>query len=149
MRRIDFPAARRGLAAAAAVSAVLMAAGCGGEDAGATKSAAAAPVANTPPEVIGCSFDKPAVRPPDLILACADLGVRVERIEWQSWGPDKAEGDGIEHLNTCDPNCAAGHFIDKPVHLILSDVIEPGHVFTKATTIDEQGVTLTQPLTKR
>ncbi|MFI5781921.1 hypothetical protein [Nocardia sp. NPDC051570] len=100
-------------------------------------------------EVIDCSFDKPAVRPPDLILACADLGVRVEQIDWKTWAADRAEGDGIERANTCDPNCAAGHFITKPVHIILSEPIEPGHVFTRATTIDGAGKLLVWPLTKR
>ncbi|MBF6331754.1 hypothetical protein [Nocardia transvalensis] len=102
-----------------------------------------------PPEVIDCSFRPPAVRPADLILACADLGIRVEHIEWKSWGPDRAEGDGVARENTCTPNCAAGNFVTKPVHVVLSDVVEPGHVFTKATTIDAEGKVLIRPLTRR
>jgi hypothetical protein len=131
----------------------LTAAACGGgtsTPADATNRPAQPPAtANAAPEVIDCSFDKPAVRPANLILACADLGIRVEQISWTSWGPDKAEGDGIEHDNTCDPNCAAGHFVTKPVHITLSDVVEPGHVFTKATTIDAAGATRTHPLVPR
>ncbi|KZM72359.1 hypothetical protein AWN90_36150 [Nocardia terpenica] len=105
--------------------------------------------ADSRPEVIDCSFDQPAVRPPTLILACADLGMRVEQIRWRSWGTDKAEGDGVEHDNTCDPNCAAGHFVTKQVHVVLSEPVQPGNVFTKATTIDADGKATTRPLTKR
>ncbi len=148
VRKIGFPAGhRRRLAVAAAVSAALALAGCGGEDPGA--AAGQSPAANSVPEVIDCSFSKPAVRPPNVIMACADLGLRVEQIDWKSWGPDRAEGDGVQHFNTCDPNCAAGNFVSEPVHIVLSDLVEPGHVFTTATTTDPNGKTLTSPMTRR
>ncbi|MBB5918449.1 hypothetical protein BJY24_007361 [Nocardia transvalensis] len=141
---IGIPAPGRGLAvAAAAVSVALALAGCGGDDSG------QAPTANSLPEVIDCPFDKPAVRPANLILACADLGLRVEEIQWKTWGPETAEGDGVQKFNTCDPNCAEGHFDTKQVHIVLSDVVEPGHVYTKATTSVAGGETLIRPLTKR
>ncbi|WP_280383499.1 hypothetical protein [Nocardia wallacei] len=143
--------AGRGRSAGVAVlAAVLAIAGCGGSDSGDPEPVGSpAPTGNAVPEVIDCSFNQPAVRPSKLILACADLGLRVEQIAWTSWGPGTAEGDGIQHLNTCDPNCAAGHFVTKPVRIVLTDLVEPGHVFTRATTIDANGEKLSRPLTKR
>ncbi|AHH16851.1 hypothetical protein NONO_c20510 [Nocardia nova SH22a] len=141
---------RRPLFAAAA--ALLILAGCGSTDSGTARPAAsAAPVSDrkSEPEVIDCSFDEPAVRPAHLILACADLGAQVEQIAWQNWGPDQAQGDGIERDNTCDPNCAAGKYVTRKVHLTLSDLARPGNVFTKVTTADAEGHTTTWPMTPR
>jgi hypothetical protein len=118
-----------------------------GSGASGPATSTAAPTAAVP-RVIDCSFDPPAVRPAHMILACADLGARVEQITWKSWGPARAEGDGTERDNTCDPNCAAGHFVTKPVHIVLSDPTQPGNVFTKVTTIDAAGKSLTRPLMK-
>ena len=115
-------------------------AGAGAKAAGQTKDL---------PEVIDCSFDKPAVRPVNLILACADLGAEVDKITWKSWAADKAEGEGTERDNTCTPNCAAGHYITKPVHVVLSDPIQPADLYTKATTTDAQGKTYSVPLVKQ
>ncbi|OXR44945.1 hypothetical protein B7C42_02902 [Nocardia cerradoensis] len=143
----------RPLFGAAAAAALLMLAGCGSSDSGNARPAdSVAPKATTTgtvPEVIDCSFSKPAVRPENMILACADLGAQVEQIVWQSWGPDQAQGDGVERENTCDPNCAAGKYITKKVHLTLTDVARPGNVFTKVTTVDADGHTYTWPRTPR
>ncbi|MCM6786439.1 hypothetical protein NDR87_08730 [Nocardia sp. CDC159] len=132
------------------IGAALLITACGESPPGGP-APAATPAHNPigPVEVIDCSFHPPAVRPPELILACADLGLRIEQIDWKSWTADRAEGDGIEHANTCNPNCAAGNFAIRPVRIVLSDPVEPGHVFTKATTIDAAGVTRTHPLAKR
>ncbi|RDI64119.1 hypothetical protein [Nocardia pseudobrasiliensis] len=120
---------------------------CGASDS--EGSAPAPQPASGPLEVIDCSFDKPAVRPAHLILACADLGMRIEDIGWKSWAADRAEGEGTARINTCDPNCAAGNFITEPVRIVLTEPIEPGHVYTKATTVDPAGKTRTWPLTRR
>ncbi|WP_157116950.1 hypothetical protein [Nocardia vaccinii] len=101
------------------------------------------------PDVLDCSFDKPAVRPQNLILACADLGVQVEKITWTSWAADKAEGDGTERDNTCTPNCAAGNYVTKPVHIVLSDPVQPANLYTKATTTDSSGKTSRFPLVEQ
>ncbi|MEV5649593.1 hypothetical protein AB0L57_15205 [Nocardia sp. NPDC052254] len=146
---------RRGrpLFGAIAAAALLIPAGCGSTDSGtarpADSTAAQVSARGSAPEVIDCSFDEPAVRPDHLILACADLGAQVEQIAWQNWGPEQAQGDGIERDNTCDPNCAAGTFVTKKVHLTLTDVARPGNVFTKVTTADAEGHAKTWPMTSR
>lgn len=144
----DYRRARIGCVVAMAGIAALTA-GCGsGSSSPAASSTAPAGPAKAPPQVIDCSFDKPAVRPVNLILACADLGAEVDKIAWKSWTSDKAEGDGTERLNTCTPNCAAGHYTTKPVHIVLSDPIEPANLYTKATTVDATGKTYSVPLYK-
>lgn len=119
---------------------------------GASGSDTPAPVAQSPSrdvEVIDCSFGKPAVRPAAMILACADLGARLDQLAWTSWTADRAEGDGIERDKTCVPDCATGSSVTKPVHVVLSEPIEPGHVFTKATVVDADGKATSWPLTRR
>ncbi|NKY89653.1 hypothetical protein [Nocardia veterana] len=140
----------RPLFGVAAAAAVLVLTGCGSSDSGNARPVATkATTASTEPEVIDCSFNKPAVRPQHLILACADLGAQVEQIVWRSWGPDQAQGDGVERDNTCDPNCAAGKFVTKPIHITLTDLVRPGNVFTKATTVDADGHTRSWPMERR
>ncbi len=128
-----------------AAAAMILTGGCGSESNGATLTAHTAGV----PQVIDCPFNQAVTRPDKLILACADLGAVVEQITWSSWGPEGAEGDGTERDNLCDPNCAAGNMVTKPVHVVLSGLIQPGNVFTQATTVDAEGQQLVRPLTKR
>lgn len=42
------------------------------------------------------------------------------RIQWKSWGRTRAVGIGIEKINTCTPDCAAGNFERFPVQIVLS-----------------------------
>ncbi|MQY26714.1 hypothetical protein [Nocardia aurantia] len=128
-----------------AAAAIVLAGGCGSESDGATLTAHTAGV----PQVIDCPFHQAVVRPDTLILACADLGAVVEEITWSSWGPEGAEGEGTERDNTCDPSCAAGNMVTKPVHVMLSALVQPGNVFTQATTVDAAGQQLIRPMTKR
>ncbi len=131
-----------------AVAVIAAVAGCGSPNSPGT-GVRSAGQAESPPDVLDCSFDKPAVRPQNLILACADLGVQVEKITWTSWAADKAEGDGTERDNTCTPNCAAGNYVTKQVHVVLSDPAQPANLYTKAATTDPSGKTSQFPLEKR
>lgn len=137
---------RIGCCVAAAVIAAV--AGCGSPSSPGTDVRSAGQ-AESLPDVLDCSFDKPAVRPQNLILACADLGVQVEKITWTSWTADKAEGDGTERDNTCTPNCAAGNYVTKQVHVVLSDPVQPANLYTKAATTDSSGKTSHFPLEER
>ena len=64
--------------------------------------------------VINCSF-KQQTRPSSFILTCADAGDVLTSLRWVSWGPGVAFATGIEQINNCTPNCAAGKFINYPV----------------------------------
>ena len=72
------------------------------------------PAASARTVVINCSF-KPQVRPSDFILTCADAGDVLADLHWVSWGSTAAFATGIEQINDCTPDCAAGKFINYPV----------------------------------
>jgi len=102
---------------AAALIAVLLAVvvtGCASAPTRATDAALSqrAPAAKT--VVVNCLF-KPQTRPSWFILTCADAGDSLTSLHWVSWGSGAAFATGIERINDCTPDCAAGKFINYPV----------------------------------
>jgi hypothetical protein len=63
-------------------------------------------------------------RPEQIMLTCADGGIIVNRIKWQSWNEIEATGSGIYAQNICKPNCAEGARADVPVTVRLREVIK-------------------------
>jgi hypothetical protein len=62
---------------------------------------------------------------PELIFfTCADGGLYVEKIKWNTWSKDGATGIGIFSENLCEPNCAEGKRVSAPVNLTLSNLTE-------------------------
>ncbi|OBJ49268.1 hypothetical protein [Mycobacterium sp. 1423905.2] len=75
----------------------------------------------TPPSVFaipGCytpSFP-PFARPIRLkVVGCASTAVALQDMSWSSWGPQGADGTGVANFKICDPNCARGYELTKPV----------------------------------
>lgn len=62
----------------------------------------------------------PVVKPASVTLACADANFRIEHIQWTGWGESFAAGKGTGVVNDCEPNCAAGHFHNYPMLLIVT-----------------------------
>jgi hypothetical protein len=60
------------------------------------------------PVVVNCEH-KAVIAPRTFILTCADANDYLGSLRWVSWHSE-AFGTGIEHINTCMPDCAAGHF---------------------------------------
>jgi hypothetical protein len=89
--------------------------------------------------VVNCLF-KQQTSPSSFILTCADAGDVLAHLHWVSWGPTAAFATGIEQINDCTPDCAAGKFINYPV---LVDLWRPeplrGHpgtlYFSRATRV--------------
>lgn len=69
-----------------------------------------------------CEF--PVQRPEQIMLTCADGGMIVTDIKWQSWDANGATGTGTYSQNMCDPSCAEGKRVDVPVRIKLSDLFE-------------------------
>jgi len=67
----------------------------------------------------GCAH-KPAVRPAEVVFACADANFYAAGLHWSHWGTKDAEATGVGHENDCTPNCAAGHFHRYPLSVRLS-----------------------------
>ena len=69
-----------------------------------------------------CEF--PVQRPEQIMLTCADGGMIVTGIKWQTWDAKGAVGTGIYSQNMCEPSCAEGKRVDVPVILNLSALFE-------------------------
>ena len=69
-----------------------------------------------------CEF--PVQRPEQIMLTCADGGMIVTDIKWQSWDAKGPTGTGIYSQNMCDPSCAEGKRVDVPVIVNLSELFE-------------------------
>ncbi|HVY97750.1 MAG TPA: hypothetical protein VHA54_12385 [Solirubrobacterales bacterium] len=92
-------AARRGLVVAfVAMLAVLAGPAAGG--------------ATKPKPIFWKSYGKPAVIEPSRIdIDYATGGAWADHLsEWEGWGTARATAEGVIHLNTCRPYCAAGNF---------------------------------------
>ena len=93
----------------------------------ATKPSQEAPQTKSYPKLSGtwtydCEF--PVQRPEEIMLTCADGGMILTDIRWQTWSSKQALGTGIYSQNMCDPSCAEGSRIDVPVTIILSEPFE-------------------------
>ncbi len=84
----------------------------------------AAPHGSQPPQppqsfaIPGCyNLSVPPVeRPQKLnILGCASVAVALQDMSWSTWGAQGADGTGTAVFKICDPNCAAGYQLTKPV----------------------------------
>ena len=69
-----------------------------------------------------CEF--PVQRPEQIMLTCADGGMIVTDIKWQSWDAKGATGTGTYSQNMCEPSCAEGKRVDVPVIVNLSELFE-------------------------
>jgi len=69
-----------------------------------------------------CEF--PVQRPEQIMLTCADGGMIVTDIKWQTWNTKEAIGSGTYSQNMCEPSCAEGQRVDVPVRLRLSELLE-------------------------
>ena len=69
-----------------------------------------------------CEF--PVQRPEQIMLTCADGGMIVTDIKWQTWNTKEAIGIGTYSQNMCVPNWAQGKRVEVPVRLRLSELFE-------------------------
>lgn len=100
----------------------------------ATATGGAAPAPQT--TSIKTCDGSPAVRPSELVLACADAGAVVSGITWDSWANDTATGSGTLTTKTCEPDCASGGTQTRTVGVTLhTPVRDPNGAsrFTVAT----------------
>ena len=75
-------------------------------------------------EVLTWDCESAVYKPESITLTCADGGVLLQGIDWKEWGSEGAIGTGIYLENNCKPNCASGKFIETPVTISLTNLIE-------------------------
>jgi len=76
---------------------------------------------------IVCGY--PEHKPDVTTTNCADFGVQVNNISWQSWDGYGARGRGVWSVNQCEPDCASGTRIGTPVEVRLSKLMTDGKRF--------------------
>jgi hypothetical protein len=59
-------------------------------------------------EVLTWDCELPEYKPKAITLTCADGGLYVDQVIWNTWTKEGATGSGIFHENLCDPSCAEG-----------------------------------------
>lgn len=127
---------RRSLASAVAAAIAIPALGLGLNGAASARTIPAGLYAKQS-VVLDCQ-GHPHARPGRLTLACADGNDYLGGLAWTNWGPRLASATGTEHVNDCDPYCAAGHFHSYPVNVVLwgSKPAGPGRQrYTKITEL--------------
>jgi hypothetical protein len=67
---------------------------------------------------INCTREQ--YKPRTIILTCGDAGIWLGKLKWSHWSRTKAVGSGTFTWNNCQPTCAAGHNLSRPVNVTLS-----------------------------
>ena len=71
-------------------------------------------------EVYTYNCDSSEIKPVEIVLTCADAGMYIDHIKWDSWSANGATGTALYNANDCDPYCAAGKMVTKKVQVILN-----------------------------
>jgi hypothetical protein len=59
-------------------------------------------------------------KPGVFFKTCADGGIAVGQMQWESWSQNGARGKGTYAINNCSPDCASGKLFKVPVNVILT-----------------------------
>jgi hypothetical protein len=72
--------------------------------------------------IVPC-IGRPEARPASFTLACGDGNWYLTGLDWVRWSPNVGIARGIEHLDDCTPNCAAGTFHTTSAVFVVSDPV--------------------------
>ena len=72
-------------------------------------------------EVLTWDCEFPEYKPEAITLTCADGGLYVDQLTWNTWTKEGATGSGIFYENLCEPSCAEGESVSEAVKLTLTD----------------------------
>ena len=85
-------------------------------------------------------------KPTTIIKFCADAGVGIGAIKWNSWNTDGATGEGTYQINDCSPSCVEGkqHYANVTIELSKSKIIngKPTLTYIKVMTKDGENLPL-------
>ena len=77
-----------------------------------------------PEQVLTWNCEIPEHKPESILITCADGGIYVKKIKWNTWSKEGANGVGIFSENRCEPSCAQGQRVEAPVNLLLTNLTE-------------------------
>ena len=90
-------------------------------------------------EVLTWDCELPEYKPKAITLTCADGGLYIDQITWNTWTKDGATGSGIFHENLCDPSCAEGESVSEAVKLTLTELTpRKGKFYLRTLDIETQ-----------
>ena len=99
-------------------------------DQSSTIQESASPIPSLNPEqVLTWNCEIPEHKPESILITCADGGIYVEKIKWDSWGQTGATGVGVFSENLCEPSCAEGKRVTAPVNITLSNLTKQNHKY--------------------
>jgi hypothetical protein len=75
-----------------------------------------------PTEVLTWDCEYPEYKPKAITFTCADGGLYVDKIQWDSWSQKSATGTAIFYENLCEPSCAEGKQVSEDVKIKLSNI---------------------------
>lgn len=85
----------------------------------------ASPIPSLNPEqVLTWNCEIPEHKPESIVITCADGGIYLEKIKWNTWSEEGANGVGIYSENLCEPSCAEGERVEALVNLLLTNLTE-------------------------
>jgi hypothetical protein len=82
------------------------------------------PVPSDPAHIYTWDCEYPEKKPATITITCADGGISVNKITWNSWSNSGASGTGTFSENLCEPSCAEGKVVSAPVTISLSDLYQ-------------------------
>ena len=80
--------------------------------------------APTSEQILTWDCETAVYKPESITITCADGGIYLEKIRWNTWDENGATGLGIYSENLCEPNCAEGKRVSAPVNITLSNLTE-------------------------
>ena len=90
-------------------------------------------------EVLTWDCEYPEYKPSTIMIFCGDGGAYVDKITWNTWGQDGAQGTGQYFKNLCQPNCAEGTIVHAPVTVSLSNLtLRKGKYYLRTLDISSQ-----------
>jgi hypothetical protein len=88
------------------------------------------------------------VRPSSLIVTCADANMVLVGLHWSAWGAATTHATGTVQENTCEPNCAEGHFASYRASVSVSGLTHGHYERIHITAPPAPGQPYDLPLTK-
>jgi hypothetical protein len=73
-------------------------------------------------EVLTWDCEYPEYKPKAITFTCADGGLYIDKIQWDTWSQKGATGTAIFYQNLCEPSCAEGKQVSEEVKIKLSDL---------------------------
>lgn len=90
-------------------------------------------------QVLTWDCEYPEYKPSTIMIFCGDGGAYVDKITWNTWGQDGAQGTGQYFKNLCEPNCADGTIVHAPVNVSLHNLtLRGGKYYLRTLGINSQ-----------